>query len=48
MSWPPAPSPLADARDRAIIGDPVTMDFLPNRLNVTYSEAGVVTDVYCG
>jgi hypothetical protein len=29
-------------------GDPVTMDFLPNRLNVTYSEAGVVTDVYCG
>jgi hypothetical protein len=29
-------------------GDAVTMDYLPNRLNVTYNEAGVVTDVYCG
>ena len=29
-------------------GDAVTMDFLPNRLNVTYNEAGIVTDVYCG
>jgi hypothetical protein len=29
-------------------GDPVTMDYLPNRLNVVYDEAGIVTDVYCG
>jgi len=29
-------------------GDAVTMDYLPNRLNVSYNEAGIVTDVYCG
>ena len=29
-------------------GDPVTMDFLPNRLNIIYDERGIVTDVYCG
>ena len=29
-------------------GDLVTTDYLPNRLNVTYNEAGVVTDVDCG
>jgi hypothetical protein len=29
-------------------GDAVTMEFMANRLNVTYDETGVVTDVGCG